>query len=100
VVEESGVPGENHRPWQATGKLDQLWLWVECTLFVIYKYGHEPTTYWWLFELLGNPTTQLIEPPGPCLFKLEKQTGTNYNIANNMHNLETAQHDQHATTQL
>jgi len=21
VVEEAGVPGENHRPWEATGKL-------------------------------------------------------------------------------
>jgi hypothetical protein len=27
VVEEAGVPGENHRPWQATGKL-----YHECTL--------------------------------------------------------------------
>jgi hypothetical protein len=30
---------------QATGKLYHLWLRVECTLFVIYKAGHEPTSY-------------------------------------------------------
>jgi hypothetical protein len=34
VVEEAGVPGENHG--QATGKLYHLRLRVECTLFVIY----------------------------------------------------------------
>jgi hypothetical protein len=31
VVEEAEVPGENHRPWQATGKLYHLRLRVECT---------------------------------------------------------------------
>jgi hypothetical protein len=31
---------------QATGKLYYLWLRVECTLFVIYKAGREPTPYW------------------------------------------------------
>ena len=30
---------------QATGKLDHLRLRVECTLFVIYKAGREPTPY-------------------------------------------------------
>ena len=54
VVEEAGVPGENHRLWQATGKLYHLGLRVECTHAVI-----------GLYKLLGNPTTQLIEPPGP-----------------------------------
>jgi hypothetical protein len=59
VVEEAGVPGENHRPWQATGKLYHLRLRVECTLFcnlqsqaqthVVLVIG--------LYELLGNPTT-------------------------------------------
>ena len=34
MVEEAGVPGENHG--QATGKLYHLRLRVECTLFVIY----------------------------------------------------------------
>jgi hypothetical protein len=33
VVEEAGVPGENHEPGQATGKLYHLRLPVECTLF-------------------------------------------------------------------
>ena len=32
---------------QATGKLYHLRLWVECTLFVIYNAGDEPTPYWW-----------------------------------------------------
>jgi len=43
VVEEAG---ENHHG-QATGKLYHLRLRVECTLFAIYKAGHEPTPYWW-----------------------------------------------------
>ena len=42
VVEEAGVLRENH---QATGKLYHLRQWVECTLFIIYKAGHEPTSY-------------------------------------------------------
>jgi hypothetical protein len=46
VVEEAGVPEENHRQWQATGKLYHLRLPVECTLFVIYKAEREPTPYW------------------------------------------------------
>jgi hypothetical protein len=32
---------------QATGKLYHMRLRVECTLFVIYKAGREPTPYWW-----------------------------------------------------
>jgi hypothetical protein len=32
---------------QATGKLYHLRLWIECTFFVIYKAGHEPSPYWW-----------------------------------------------------
>ena len=51
VVEEAGVPGENHRPWASNwfflNKLYHLRLRVECTLFVIYKAGCEPTPYWW-----------------------------------------------------
>ena len=35
MVEEAGVPGENHDHGEATGKLYQ-----------IYKAGHEPTSYW------------------------------------------------------
>jgi hypothetical protein len=47
VVEETGVPGENHRPWETTGKLYHLRLRVEWTLFVIYKAGRDPTPHWW-----------------------------------------------------
>ena len=46
VVEEAREPGDNYRPWATTGKLYNLWLRVECTLFVIYKAGREPTPYW------------------------------------------------------
>ena len=46
VVEEAGVPGENHRPWAFNWyKVYYLRLRVDCTLFVIYKAGHEPTSY-------------------------------------------------------
>jgi hypothetical protein len=46
VVEEAGVPGENHDHGQATDKLYHLRLQVECTFFVIYKAWREPTPYW------------------------------------------------------
>jgi hypothetical protein len=45
VVEEAGVPGENHRPWAKNV--------ITCScessapFFVIYKAGLEPTPYWW-----------------------------------------------------
>ena len=58
VVEESGVPEQNHRPWETTGKPYHLRLRVECTLFcnlqsrvrthVVLVIG--------LYELLINPT--------------------------------------------
>ena len=55
VVEEDGVPGESH-----------LWLPVECTLF--FNLQSRARTHSILvislYELLGNPTTQLIAPPG------------------------------------
>jgi len=47
VVEEVRVPGENTDHGQGTGKLYHLRLRVECTLFVIYKTGHELMPYWW-----------------------------------------------------
>ena len=47
VVEETGVPEESHDHGHAIGKLYHLWLRVERTLFVIDKYGSEPTPYWW-----------------------------------------------------
>ena len=49
---------------QTTGQLYHMRLRAECTFFVIYKTWREPTPY----ELLGNPTTQLIDPPGPFVF--------------------------------
>jgi hypothetical protein len=45
-VEEAVVPERTTDPGQATGKLYHLRLRVECTLFVIYKAGREPTPYW------------------------------------------------------
>jgi hypothetical protein len=48
VVEEAGVPGENHQPWEST-----WYTFITCgcessaLFFVIYKAGHEPTPYWW-----------------------------------------------------
>ena len=43
MVEEAGVPGENHRSWAGNWYLR---LRVECTVFVIYKARREPTPYW------------------------------------------------------
>ena len=40
-------PEKTGDPGQATGKIYHLRLRVECTLFVIYKGGREPTPYWW-----------------------------------------------------
>jgi hypothetical protein len=39
-------PERTTDPEQATGKLYHLRLRVECTFFVIYKAGSEPTPYW------------------------------------------------------
>ena len=66
VVEEAGVPRENHRPWE-TGKLYHLRLRFECTLFCNLQSRvrtHAVLVIGW-YELLGNPTTYLTEPPGP-----------------------------------
>ena len=46
VVEEARVPGENHDPEQATGKLHHLRMQVECTLICNLQTGREPTPYW------------------------------------------------------
>jgi hypothetical protein len=65
VVEEAGIPGENHRPWDPTGKLDNLWLQIKRTLSC--NLQRQARTHAvlviGLYELLGNPITQLIEPP-------------------------------------
>ena len=62
VVEEAGIPGENHRPChdgQATGKLCQLRLRVECTLFcnLQSRVRAKAILVIGLYEFLGNPTT-------------------------------------------
>ena len=59
VVEETRVSGENHQPWEATGKLFHLQLWVECTLFcnLQSRARNYAVLVIGLYELLGNPTT-------------------------------------------
>jgi hypothetical protein len=64
VVEEAEYPVRTTHHGQVTGKLSHLQLRVECTLFVIYK--ADAVLVIGLFELLGNPITKLIDPPGPC----------------------------------
>ena len=61
VVAKAGVPGENHRPWAATGKLYHLWLRVECTLFcnLQSRARTHAVLVIGLYELLGNPTNYL-----------------------------------------
>ena len=49
VVEEAGVPGENHQP--TMGKQLVNFITCDCEssapFFVIYKAGCEPMPYWW-----------------------------------------------------
>ena len=47
VVEESVVPGENHRPWASNWYTLSLATASRVHLFVLYKAGREPTPYWW-----------------------------------------------------
>jgi hypothetical protein len=64
VVEETGVPGENHRPWAKTDKLYHLRLRVECTLFcnLQSRVRTHAVLVIGLYELLGNPTNSLSHP--------------------------------------
>ena len=57
VVEEAGVPGENHRPWASNWK--HLRLRVEWTLFCNIQswVRTHAVLVIDLYELLGNPTT-------------------------------------------
>ena len=59
VVEDTGVPGENHRPWTSTDKLDNLWLRDECTLFcnLQSRVRTHAVLVIGLYESLANPTT-------------------------------------------
>ena len=54
VVEEAGVPVENHRPWTSN------WCILFCNL-----QSHAVLVIGLFYGLLGNLTTYLIEPPGP-----------------------------------
>ena len=51
---------------QETGKLYHLRLWVECTLFCNLQSRAQTHAVFVIgvYELLGIPTTQLIEPTG------------------------------------
>jgi hypothetical protein len=57
---------------QVTGKLYHLRLRVECTRFcnLQSRARTHAVLVIGLFELLGNPTTQLIEPPAEILLKV------------------------------
>jgi hypothetical protein len=60
VVEEAGVPGENHRPWASQlVNFYHLRLLVECTLFcnLQSRARTQAVLVIGLYELLGNPTT-------------------------------------------
>ena len=58
VVEEAGLPGENHGHGQATGKLYHLRLRVECTHFcnLQSRARTHAVLVIGLYELLGNQT--------------------------------------------
>ena len=57
VVEEAGVPGENHRPWKATGKLYHLRLRVHPFCKLQSRARTHAVRVIGLYELLGNPTS-------------------------------------------
>jgi hypothetical protein len=66
VVEEAGVPGENHRPWASNWKA--LSLAAASRVHPFCNLQSRERTHAvlviCLYELL-DPTTQLIEPLGP-----------------------------------
>jgi hypothetical protein len=72
---------------KATGKLYHLRPRVECTLFCnlqSWARTHAVLVIG-LYELLGNPTTQLIEPPGPSYnwhTGVIRQYNTNFIVLN------------------
>ena len=66
MVEEAGVRGENHRPWASNWQILSL-----ATVSRVHPFCNLQTRarthavlVIGLYELLGNPTTYLIEPPG------------------------------------
>ena len=66
-VEEAEYSERTTHHGQATGKLYQLRLRIECTLFCTLqsRARTHAVLVIELYELLGNPITYLIEPPGP-----------------------------------
>jgi hypothetical protein len=71
VVEKPEYPERTTNHGQATGKHYHLRLRVECTLFCnlqSWVWTHAVLVIG-LYELLGNPTTKLIQPPGPLTIK-------------------------------
>ena len=70
VVEEAGVPGENQRPWTSNWLILSLAAASQVHSFCNLQSRARTLAVLviGLYELLGNPTTQLIEPPGPHFF--------------------------------
>ena len=71
VVEKPEYPERTTDHGQATGKHYHLRLRVECTLFCnlqSWAWTHAVLVIG-LYELLGNPTTKLIQPPGLLTIK-------------------------------
>ena len=72
VVEEAGVPGENHRPWAVNWQA--LSLAAASGVHFFYNLQNrariQAVLVIGLNELLGIPSTLPIEPPGP-LFIIE-----------------------------
>ena len=65
VVEEARVPGKNQLPWA----IDHLRLRIENTFFcnLQSRVQSHAVLVIGLYEVLGNPTTQLTEPSGPSV---------------------------------
>ena len=68
VVEEAGVPEENHRPWASNWST--LLLTTASRVHPFYNLHSRARTHGvlviGLYELLDNSITKLIELPGPC----------------------------------
>ena len=81
VVKDVGVLERTTDQGQATGKLYHLQFQVECTLFVMYTAGCEPTPYWCLV-CMSCQVIQLsntLSHPGP-----KKNQSTLYNFTRNV----------------
>ena len=69
VVEEAGEPGENHQPWTSNCMVNFISLAAASGVHLFCNLQSRVRAHAvlviGLYELLGNPTTQLIEPTGP-----------------------------------